>query len=212
MKPSPLLLALLLTLSGCQLVEPLLSPVPAGVVTGTVLFNGQPAAGKRVSLLGAEKKAYTDANGRYTFSNVSGKVTVSYQRAFDTVVQDADDPRLPNEVERWQSASFTLEGSGKEVPPFDVAYNGHLYPDKGMSLIVNATSPVPFHWSTHPQAQKYRVKVTNVAGDFSWASEWVTDPTTIFAKAVSPGTYRWAVEIDGGDRGFGASRPRQVDF
>jgi hypothetical protein len=205
-----------IALSGCQVLDPLLNPVPSGVVTGVVLFNGAPAAGKRVSLVGATQKGYTNAAGRYTFSGVPAgtRVYVHYQSVFDSKVDTnvVEDPRLPNEVELWQSAAFSLDGAGKEVPPFDVAYNGPLYPDKLMSLIVNATSPVPFHWSTHPQAQKYRVKIESAANEPIWSSDWTGDPTALFAKAVPPGSYKWKVEIDGGERGIGLTRPRQVDF
>jgi hypothetical protein len=204
-----LLPALLLAaaLPGCSLLDPLLNPVAPGVVTGVVLFNGEPAAGKPVTLTGPEKRVYTDASGRYTFSGVSGgSMRVRYDSTPDR--KEA----VPNEVKSWVSAPFTLDGAGKQVPPFDVAYNGLLYPDVAMSLIVNDKQPVPFHWSTHGQAQKYRVKVANAAGEAIWSSEWAGDPTNLFAKAVPPGTYYWSVEIDGGDRGTGLTRPRQVDF
>ena len=210
MKASLLAPALALGLiTGCAQLGSLISPVPAGVVTGVVRFNGEPAAGKRVSLAGTEKKATTDASGRYSFSGVAGgaRLYVSYVSAVDRP------EAAPNEVALWQSAPFTLEGSGREVPAFDVAYNGVLYPDLGMSLIVKPTSPVPFHWSTHPQARSYRVKVTNAgAGSFAWTSEWAPDPMAIFAMEVDPGSYKWTIEIDAGDAGTGLSRSRQVDF
>lgn len=208
----------LLVLSGCDTLSALVSPVAAGVVTGTVLFNGQPAAGKRVSLTGAEKKATTDASGRYTFTGVSGsaRLHVSYVSTFDAAGTEPprrEDPRFPSEVYLWQSAPFTLDGGGREVPAFDVAYNGLLYPDVGMSLIVSATSPVPFHWSPHPQARAYRTKVASFStNEGVWTSEWASDPMSIFAKAVPPGSYEWTIEIDGGDRGTGLTRARKVDF
>lgn len=212
MKAPLLMLAALLVLPGCSFFN----PVPAGTVTGLVLYNGEPAAGKRVSLIGSDKKVTTDANGRYTFTGVQAgaKVYVNYVSAFDRPTASAEDPSLPNEVSLWQSAAFQVDGSGgREVPAFDVAYNGLLYPDKGMSLIVKPDSPVPFHWSTHPQAQHYRVKVLVLnTGENIFTGEWVSDPTAIFAKAVAPGSYRWQVEIDAGDRGTGLSRPRAVDF
>lgn len=208
----------LLLLSGCDTLSSLVSPVAAGVVTGTVLFNGQPAAGKRVSLVGAEKKATTDASGRYTFSGVSGsaRLHVSYVSTFDATGLEPprrEDPRFPNEVYLWQSAPFTLDGGGREVPAFDVAYNGLLYPDVGMSLIVKTTSPVPFHWSPHPQAHAYRTKVSSYStNEAIWTSEWASDPMSILAKDLLPGSYEWTIEIDGGDRGTGLTRARKVDF
>lgn len=181
-------------------------PAP-GVVTGLVLFNGHPAAGKRVSLVGSEAKGSTDANGRYTFSGLGAK---RYQVLF---VSQGDRPEaVPNEVAQWRSVALDLaDGAGREVPAFDVAYNGLLYPEAGMALIVNTTSLVPFHWSTHPSAQRYRVTIGG-ANNFAWQSEWVGEPTTVFGKEVAPGSYQWQVEFDGSERGAGVSRPRPVDF
>lgn len=188
-------------LSGCGWF----SLVPAGTVTGTVLFNGAPAAGKRVSLVGTEQRAVTDANGRYRFTGLTAKTyKVVYLGAADR--PDAQ----PNEVAQWSTVAFN-GAAGTELPPFDVAYSGLLYPDVKMSLIVNATSPVPFHWSTHPQAKQYRLSLTQ--GDaFAWGGPWVPEPTAIFAQAVQPGSYYWQVEIDAGDAGVGQTRSRGVDL
>jgi hypothetical protein len=184
-----------------------------------VLYNGEPAAGKPVTLTGAEKRVYTDASGRYTFSGVpGGTMRVRYDGISDRYNKETGrDDGAPNEVERWVSAPFTLDGYGKQVPPFDVSYNGHLYPSSDGSFIVSDTQPIPFHWSTHRQAQKYRVKLvlrTNASVTLEpiWTSEWTGDPTTVLAKAIAPGTYYWSIEIDGGDRGTGLSRLQQVDL
>ncbi|MNS71010.1 hypothetical protein D3C72_1043630 [compost metagenome] len=204
-------------LSGCSLLDPLLNPVAPGVVTGVVLYNGEPAAGKPVTLMGPEKRAYTDASGRYTFSGVGGgSMRVRYDGISDRYNKETGrDDGSPNEVRSWVSAPFTLDGAGKQVSPFDVAYNGHLYPSSDGSFIVSDTQPIPFHWSTHRQAQKYRVKLslrTNASATLEhiWTSGWTGDPTTVFAKSIAPGTYYWSVEIDGGERGTGQSRLTEV--
>lgn len=180
-----------------------------GVVTGIVTYDGRPAAGKRVQLSGGETRFQsTDANGRYTFANVAAR---RYQVIYRS---ESDHPKaIPNEVAEWRSLPFDFnEGAGKEVPAFDVAYNGVLYPDEGMALIVNEEALVPFHWSTHRQARNYRVRLEAEAGGFRWVGPWAAEPTTVFGQAVNTGRYRWLVEIDGGDAGIGATRPRQVDF
>ncbi|MEB3198479.1 MAG: hypothetical protein VKP62_14875 [Candidatus Sericytochromatia bacterium] len=180
-----------------------------GIVTGTVTWNGQPAAGKRVFLLGGESRVVaTDGNGRYTFSNISARRGQVLYRG------EGDSSRIPpNEISEWRSLPFELgEGAGKDVPAIEVAYNGLLYPDEGMALLVSGEAVVPFHWSTHPRAQRYRVKLESEAGGFRWYSPWSTDPTAIFGQTVNTGRYRWTVEIDGGETGLGASRSRQVDF
>jgi hypothetical protein len=194
-------IALVSVLAGCDLVAP---GAPSGTVTGVVLYNGAPAAGKVVNLLNVGQKTATNAQGRYTFTSVTpGKYQVLYQSPSEG---------LPNEVEKWYSKSFDLtSGSGKQVPPFDVATNGLLYPDNGMSLIVKEKSAVPFHWTPHPQAQQYRVRLTG-ANEFRWDSEWKSAPWALFEQEVAPGRYQWAVEIDGGDRGNGFMRGRQVDL
>lgn len=180
-----------------------------GIVTGIVTYDGRPAAGKRIQLAGGENRFQsTDANGRYTFSNVTSRRHQIIYRS------ESDNPRaIPNEVAEWRSLAFELsEGSGKEVPTFDVAYNGVLYPDEGMALIVNEEALVPFHWSTHPQARNYRVRLEAEAGGFRWLGPWGAEPTAVFGQSVNTGRYRWMVEIDGGDAGVGVTRQRQVDF
>ena len=72
--------AALLLLPGCSFF----STVPAGTVTGLVLYNGEPAAGKKVSLIGSDKKATTDASGRYTFTGVAAGTNAALH---DTVGQ-----------------------------------------------------------------------------------------------------------------------------
>jgi hypothetical protein len=205
-----LALALVAGLPGCGVFGSLLGAPAAGVVTGLVTYDGRPAAGKRVTLVGGETKAAaTDANGRYTFTGVAArKWQVKYRG-------DGDAGNVtPNEVQEWRSLSFdVVEGSGKEVPAIEVAYNGLLYPENQMALVVTAKDVVPFHWSTHPKAQRYRVLLDkdNNAGRL-WTSPWVGEPTAIFGQGVTAGRYFWTVEIEGGDSGTGTSRPRIVDF
>lgn len=196
-----------LAVAGCGLLSWPGAPA-AGVVTGLVTYDGKPAAGKRVTLAGGGGKvASTDAAGRYTFKDVAaGKLQIQYKGDGDR------EAALPNEVGAWRSLAFDMiDGSGKEVPAIEVAYNGLLYPEAGMALLVNAEAVVPFHWSTHPRAQRYRVTVEGESG-FKWSSPWVGEPTAVFGQKVDPGRYRWTVEIDGGESGTGQTRSRQVDF
>lgn len=188
-------------------------PAPS-VVTGLVTFDGRPAAGKRVQLTGGgeTRTTATDATGRYTFASVTAR---RWQIVYTRTMQgETDRPTvLPNEVSEWRSLAFDfVEGSGKEVPAFEVAYNGLLYPDDAMALVVNAEAVVPFHWSLHPRAQRYRVRIESEAGSFRWNSPWVGEPTAIFGQKVATGRYKWLVEIDGAESGTGYTRSRQVDF
>lgn len=194
----------LATASGCGLFNSL----PVGTITGVVLYNGEPAAGRRVNLIGAGSSPHiTDANGRYTFTGIrTGTVQVVYHGTSDRPDQ------FPNEVDTWTSAPVDATGGGADLPAFDVSYNGLLYPDVAMSLLVAPNSPVPFHWSTQLNAERYRLHVGSQASSFSWASDWSSDPTAIFAKSVDPGSYQWWIEIDGGDKGTGKTRPRTVDL
>jgi hypothetical protein len=188
------------------------------VVTGLVTYAGLPAAGRIVTLAGAGVRTVTDANGRYTFQNVGGKrVQVVYTSIGDKSVERGDPLTvLPNEVAQWKSAVIDLsDGSGREVPSFEVGYNGLLYPDRLVALVVSEKNLVPFHFSVHPQAQKYRVKITTDDAKnpvLIWTSDWSSDPTAVFGKTVTPGHYDWTVEIDAGDVGTGTTRDRVVDF
>lgn len=198
-------LSLIAGAAGCGFGAP-----ASGIVTGLVTYDGRPAAGKRVTLAGgAAKVAATDASGRYTFNAVAaGKWQIQYKGEGDR------EGAIPNEVAAWRSLTFDMvDGSGKEVPGIEVAYNGLLYPEAGMALVVSAEAVVPFHWSTHPRAQRYRVTLDKDAGAGRlWQSQWVGEPTAVFGQTVSPGRYWWSVEIDGGESGTGTTRSRQVDF
>lgn len=198
----------LLTVPGCGLWPG--SSAPAGTVTGLVTYAGLPAAGKIVTLAGAGVRTVTDANGRYTFPGMAGKrVQVVYTSLGDAV------STLPNEVGEWKSAVIDLsDGAGKEVPSFEVGYNGLLYPNPGVALQVSTKYLVPFHFSVHRQGRKYRVSLEGYDTHLHlWTSAWASDPTAVFGQDDVPtGRYNWIVEIDGGDAGTGLSRFREVDF
>jgi hypothetical protein len=190
---------------------------PAGLVAGSVLFNGNPAAGKRVSLYNSDGtpqvgnngsgETVTDAIGRFAFTGVP---TGRYHVRYDSV---GDRPgAFPNEVLKWLTPDFALSsGSGMTLQGFDVAYNGLLYPQDGMALAVGATTPIPFHWSTHLQARQYRLHVQG-GGGFDWLSAWSSNPTANFQSTIAPGSYTWQVDIDGGDRGTGETVTRPIDL
>lgn len=189
-------------LSGCALFT---APTP-GVVEGVVHYNGEPAAGKRVSLAG--KQAITDAQGRYRFTGTppGSSLRVTFLSGGDRAGV------LPNEVAQWRSLPFELSaGDGAVLPPFDVSHNGPLYPDVGMALLVGPETPVPFHWSTHRQARAYRLLLTGADGQ-TFTGDWKGEPTAVFSQKVTPGSYFWRVEIDGGAAGTGLSRERAVDL
>ncbi|MDB5097968.1 MAG: hypothetical protein JWM80_2389 [Cyanobacteria bacterium RYN_339] len=205
--------SMLSLLSGCGLWPG--SSAPNGVVTGMITYAGLPAAGKLVTLVGADVRTSTDDTGRYTFRSVPAKrVQVLYASQGDRAKAKGDAyDVLPNEVQSWRSLPVDMtDGAGKEVPSFEVSYNGLLYPDRGVALVVSDKALVPFHFSVHSQGQKYRVKLSTDAKEAIWSSEWASDPTAVFGKAVAPGRYVWSVEIDGGDRGVGTTRDRGVDF
>ena len=189
-------------LPGCQSAN-----VP-GVVSGTLLYNGEPAVNRRVSLVGnVSAKTMTDGNGRYFFRNVQQQpVQVFFQ-------SQAPGPRqVPNEVAQWRSPVITDGvGSGVDIPAFDLAFNQLLYPENGVALVVDEETVVPFHWSTHAQAKQYRIRITG-ANQFKWMGEHTRDSSAIFSGKVPRGRYEWVVEIDAGDRGTAISWPRSLDF
>lgn len=181
----------------------------AGVVTGLVTYAGKPAAGKRISLTGAEPPtAATDAQGRYTFADVApGRHQVVFRSAGDAPGV------VPNEVAEWRSLAFEVaDGSGREVPPIEVAYNGLLAPEDGAALGITAALQVDFHWSAHPRAQRYRVVVEGENRSFKWTGPWAPGPTTRFGQDLPTGHYYWKAEIEAGDAGTGVTRTRILDI
>ncbi|HBN09893.1 MAG TPA: hypothetical protein DD435_15030, partial [Cyanobacteria bacterium UBA8530] len=126
----------------------------------------------------------------------------------------------PNEVASWQTNDLDLGGSGAVLPPFDVSYNGLTYPDTDKKQTPSSDAPLPFFWSTHLQAKKYRVKlwdtsngnVINPSGKAKWTSDWTENPTVAYSGNPGIGNYGWEVEIDAGDAGLGKSRVRSVQF
>lgn len=151
----------------------------------------------------------SDSTGRYTFSGVaSRKWIVSYRTAGDGGLDV-----IPNEVASWRSLPFDVaDGAGKEVPAFEVSHNGLLSPEDGLALVVGPDAVVPFHWSTHARAQRYRVAVTSSDKSYKWNSAWVAEPSIYYGDQVTPGSYYWEVEIDGGDSGQGVTRSRRLDL
>lgn len=214
----PLALCLLalggLSSAGCSFIGP--QPVP-GSVTGTVLYNGQPGGGLNVSLTPdgttVLQTVSTDASGRYYFTGVSaGTLHVMFLGTSDKACSAADPTTCvrPNTVASWHTQTF--DGSkGAILPAFDVSYDGLLFPDNGTSWSVSATAPIPFHWSTSPSGARYRLNLVGSAG-YTWSSDWTSRPTTNFAAAITPGSYKWWVDIDGGNRGVGETVRQDVDF
>ncbi|MFP5503556.1 MAG: hypothetical protein ACLGIN_13790 [Candidatus Sericytochromatia bacterium] len=209
MRPTLLAPLLVLALAGCDWLAPGAAP---GTVTGVVLYNGQPAAGKRVTLLPDGDKTFTLQDGTYTFTGVGeGQHQVLYQAQPDPTQFQADPTgAVPNEVKSWRTPAFS--GGGHRLTAFDVSYNGLLYPDVQMSLIVSETSPVPFHFSPHVQGGRYRLRISSKAtGEQLPTDDWSNDPIAIFAMAVEPGTYYWQVEFEN-HAGTGLSPERAVDL
>jgi hypothetical protein len=193
-------------------------------VEGTVLFEGRPAPGKIVSLLVAKGNAFADqatasadSSGVYRFTGLAaGAYKVTY---VSVSVPDGNNvKREPNEIGIWRTRARDVSStSGARMPAFDVAYNGLIYPSSGLQYIVSNTLPLPFHWSTHMQAQKYRLLIFNncCGKEPAWwpaQTDWYSQPTALFSKDLNPGTYSWQVVIDAGDAGEGRSLVRRVDM
>lgn len=206
-----------------------LNNVPVGTLEGHVKFANRAAPGKVVTLLllrggqfvqattanGSPRRLPTDASGVYRFTGLAaGIYRISY--VSQSVPDGNGIPREPNEVGIWRSHSRELTGSsGAQVPGFDVAYNGLIYPVAGIAYIVTASLPLPFHWSTHLLGNRYRVNVYNNRTGREPAmhhSPWSEQPVALYKENLGPGTYSWEVEIDGGESGEGRSVVRPVDM
>lgn len=206
---------------------------PNATIVGTVLFNHQAAPGKVVELMiksngtwtsvapltgGASRYLVsTDQNGQYAFKAKPGTYMVLY---LSEPIKDPVGKVIgPNEVAKWCSRDISMGSGGVVVPAFDVAYNGLIYPDTDKKQSPSQEAPLPFFWSTHPQANRYMVTLYNTnngtvitTGTKPFTSPWTTDPTTVYRANPGSGNYGWEVTIDAGDAGYGLSRVRSVQF
>lgn len=219
----PMLLALA---AGCDL----LSGVPAGVLVGEVRFDGRPASGITVGLQtwsnerwssytvnGAAATSTTDASGQYRFERLKGgQYRVRYDLS-SSLVSVGGTAIGPKQVGSWVTNSVSIGGGGARFAPFDVAYNGLIYPESGKSNTYSGDSLLPFHWHTHREASHYRVRIFDRSGGATspklvWESGWTTTPVTTLSKGTQPGNYQWEVELDAGGGGTGTSERRNLDL
>lgn len=226
----PLLAAACLLLSGCNLPF-LTSGVEGGMLVGAIEWGGRPAPGKTVHLLkldgssnwsayrpsGTLVTATTNDAGVYTFTDLpDGSYMVQYLAA---PVLDAQGNRIgPSEVADWRTPGTNVSGSsGGRLNPFEVTFNGLIYPESGRNYQVNAGAPLPFHWATHLRATRYRVVIYHpaVGGQPSnkvyWSSDITNQPSALLNQKVAPGNYTWEVEILS-DAGKGHSVRRNLDL
>lgn len=212
-----------LLLAGCDL----LSGVPAGTIVGEVRFDGRPAPGITVTLQSGNGTAWTDvttggtavtdASGQYRFENLKGS---EYRVRFDvkpSLVTVGGTTIGPKQVGAWTTQGVRLGMAGARLAPFDVSYNGLIYPESGKSNTYSADMHLPFHWATHRDGASYKVKIYDVSGGVTstkpvWESAPTGAPVTTLNKALAKGNYRWVVEIDGGGAGTGLSEQRNLDL
>lgn len=214
----------------CTGCPTLFSPVAGGTAEGSVLFAGRAAAGKVVTLQrqtetglstvagpdGGAIDARTSATGVYRFT---GLAPGDYRIIFVSgpVPDGQGTPRSRAEVGSWTSRLRAITAAeGARFPPFDIQYNGPIYPiDSSSAYLIAKDFPIPFHWSTHRLGQRYRLKVfagpSGKGGDLLTA-DWTSPPTTLVARDVPTGKYSWSVVIDAGEAGEGASMPQEVDL
>ncbi|MBM3267245.1 MAG: carboxypeptidase regulatory-like domain-containing protein [Candidatus Sericytochromatia bacterium] len=214
-------LVLALALTGCPWFD---TPVAGGSVEGKVQFGGRPAPGKVVTLLVAQGGSFVTAQpatastnvlGDYRFTGLkAGAYKVTY---VSQAVPDGNNvKRDPNEIGIWRTKARDVSSSaGVRMPPFDVAYNGLIYPATGIAYVAGKGLPLPFHWSTHLQAQKYQLII--YANDLGkepshFKSRWESHPTALYEDDVRTGKYSWEVVIDAGEAGEGRSLVRRLDM
>lgn len=217
-------------LSGCTL--PFFSSgVEGGTLVGAIEWNGRPAPGKTVHLLkrdsngtfsafrpnGTLVTATTNDAGVYTFTGLpEGAYMVQY---LSNPVMDGQGNRIgPNEVAEWKTPGVNVTASaGGRLLPFEIAFNGLIYPETGRNYQVSETAPLPFHWATHLKATRYRVVLyfPTTGGTPSnkvfWRSDYATSPSALFQKKVTAGNYSWEVEMMS-DAGTGRSLRRTLDL
>ena len=219
-----LVVAVALT-AGC----PGIGTAAAGTLTGQILYEGRPAPGETVSLLvqqggtftafagssGGPLATATDANGDYAFH---GLPAGTYEVLFLPVaVHDGGGVAMPSgEVASWYTLPGTVSNSaGTNFPAFDVSYDGLIYPQEVGDHYVSTTVPLPFHWSTDPQGQRYRLQIfenSDASGSPVIQLPWSSDPSALLRQNVNSDVYTWRVLIDGGNTGQGTSAPQVVDL
>ena len=220
-------LTAVLLLGGC--------PAPVVVspdgVAGEIDWNGKPAPGRTLNLYSStdggatfadtKQTTVSDVNGLYAFTGL--------QPGLYSVLYVADALPGSNEYLWWRSASAT---QGQALPTFDVAYDDVIYPP--VSAAIQSPLQVTLFWSNSRIGQRYRLSVYSAPNGSNvdssnpiWRSDWVTDlcltlsqdgsaQSSASCQAVTlpnglpPGNYAWAVEVDGGDKGFGSSKLRSL--
>ncbi|MBI6546588.1 MAG: hypothetical protein HY692_07320 [Cyanobacteria bacterium NC_groundwater_1444_Ag_S-0.65um_54_12] len=220
------LVVICLALTGCPASWGI--SVAGGTLEGTVLYLGRETPGKTVSLLaqtngsfGPVKRnnsaltAKTDSSGRYRFGNLApGSYRVLYLS--QPLVDGNNVPFPVREIGTWRTLPHEVSNqAGARLPPFDISYNGLIYPTTGLSYFVTKGAPLPFHWSTHLQGQRYRFSLYgNRTGTLPalYTSQWSADPVALLALDITPGNFSWEVMIDGGETGEGTSVIQQVDL
>lgn len=201
----------------------LLSGVPAGTVTGQVNYDGRPAPGITLKLQTQSSGSWTDkatgstdASGQYTFSQLSnGLYRIVYAQV--PVVTSGGVTIGPKTVRSWTSNSVSIGLGGARIAPFELAYDGLIYPESGKSNAYSASQPLPFHWSTHRDAISYRVNLYSINGGVTaskptWQSDWTPQPVTQLSQGFAKGNYQWEVEIDADSEGSGFSERRGLDL
>lgn len=204
--------------SGC----PSLGIAAAGTVQGQVLFDSRPAGGQSVFLLAVQggqttraASVTTNANGDYSFTGVQPG---SYQVQFlAQAVTDGQGLPLPSgEINEWETAIGSVTASsGTSFPPFDVAYGGLLYPQPEINYYITAQNPVPFHWSTDVQGQRYQLQIYrgyDASRSLLVTVPWTGDPSALFRQNLTEDTYSWDVIIDGGNAGTGTTALQEVSL
>ena len=208
----PLLAAGLLGLAGCGASTTPMAAAP-GTIAGTVLFNGQAAPGRNVTLFSSSdggttwtstnQFVATDGGGNFQFNGLqAGTYMVQYLSNAGSVAA--------NEFVYWRTAAQSITTAGVTCPAFDIAYGGQLTPPDQATV----TAPITFQWSTGATAIRYEVNLYThgSAGAPLWTSAWVTNPAVTLTQAVPTGSYDWEVVVDGGATGIGVSRRRTILF
>jgi hypothetical protein len=194
---------------------PLILRPPTGI-TGLVTDGGVPAVGARLDLRRYNpvfdswpllSTVYTDAQGRYAFSNLT-----TLQAGQKYYILQTGNSTDPNHLLWWSPPMITAYTAGTQVElaPFDIAGVTSLAPDDN----AHVTLPYTFQWTTRPATPQDNYRIS-FSGSVSFGSGPLGYVGAYNLQSLPPGAphgpaggYYWTVHIAWPD---GSSGVQHID-
>ena len=176
------------------------SVAPGTTLSGKVLKQGVPLAGKRVEIVqnpGTPNESFaavveTDAQG-------------IWQAAVDTAeeyeIRGYGDMQA-NEFQEWVWYPTPASGVDVVMPEVDVYYGGLVAPEDGAIVDLGAGKSVTFEWTARSGAEFYRVYLRDYGnwGNVEWSSQATMSTSVVYDGDPPNGQYMWhtGMRLDSG--------------